>query len=128
MTDSVSFPDSEPLAERLSRNVSVRRKSLRITQARLAEQLSVEPETISRLERGKHLPSIATLEKIAQILMVSIADLLAEDTVSAQPSDEALAVTAWLSALSESDRQFALKSLRQLCDHLGSNGRLGDAG
>ena len=107
------------IARRLSLNVAKRRKSLRITQSQLAEQISVEPVTISRLERGKHLPSIATLEKIAQALMVSIAELLAENTTGAQASDEAIVVTAWLAALSDQDRQFALKSLKQLCDYLG---------
>lgn len=121
-SSDTGLPENFPtLAQRLSRNVAARRKCLQITQSQLAEQLSVEPETISRLERGKHLPSLAMLEKIARVLMTSIADLLAEHTGYAQPSNEALSVSARLSTLNESDRQFALKSLKQLCDHLASS-------
>jgi transcriptional regulator with XRE-family HTH domain len=55
-----------PLSVRLSRNISARRRSLGLTQAQLAERLGVDTETLSRFERGKHLPSLSTLERLGK--------------------------------------------------------------
>ena len=112
-----------PLADRLARNIATRRKSLRWTQSRLAEQLGVETETVSRFERGKHLPSLTLLEKLATVLQTTITDLLAEAPVSA--SDYALALTAWLDRLPERDRAFVLASIKSLAEHLADRNKQG---
>ena len=44
------------------------RISKRLTQAQLSEIVDVSVETISRLERGVSMPSLKTLENIAQAL------------------------------------------------------------
>jgi len=44
------------------------RLTKRLTQAQLAEKVNVSVETISRLERGVSIPSLKTLENIAQSL------------------------------------------------------------
>ena len=72
--------DEDVLAVRLSRNIASRRRELNLTQAQLAERLCVDTETLSRFERGKHLPSLATLERLAEQLQTTVAVLLEETT------------------------------------------------
>lgn len=119
MTD-ITPPNSAPddLAQRLSRNISSRRRTLGLTQAALAERLGVDTETLSRFERGKHVPSLATLEKLAGLLMTTAAELLAEELK--QADDDALVMTSWLAGLTPDDRAFARNMLKQCCDHLSS--------
>lgn len=109
---------SDDLAQRLSRNISSRRRTLGLTQAALAERLGVDTETLSRFERGKHVPSLATLEKLAGLLMTTVGELLAEDLK--QADDDALVMTSWLAGLTPDDRAFARDMLKQCCDHLSS--------
>ena len=46
----------KPLAQRLGTQISTLRKTKEWTQADLAERIGVEPETISRFERGATTP------------------------------------------------------------------------
>lgn len=101
---------------RLGRNLAGYRKALGLTQEQLAQRLGVEPETISRFERGATAPSLATLEKIAALLQVRISDLLGE--ASPMPSDAAMILHAWLLRLNEDDRDFVLESVKRLCTYL----------
>ncbi len=117
MTD-ITPSTSDDLAQRLSRNISSRRRTLGLTQAALAERLGVDTETLSRFERGKHVPSLATLEKLASLLMTTVGELLAED--AKQADDDALVMTSWLAGLTPEDRAFARDMLKQCCDHLSS--------
>lgn len=109
---------SSDLSSRLSRNIAERRRALGLTQAQLAERLGVDTETLSRFERGKHLPSLLTLERLASLLMLTMGELLAE-----QPSvadDDAITMTAWVAALSPADRAFVRQLVKQCCDHLAT--------
>jgi transcriptional regulator with XRE-family HTH domain len=113
MVDSSSLP---PLTARLGINIAQRRKALGLTQAELAEQMSMEPESISRFERGATLPSLATLEKLADILDTTIAALLAEYPEQAYP--EARRISALMQPLSPDERQRLTKIIEDLCDML----------
>lgn len=104
------------LPARLSKNIASRRHALGLTQAQLAERLDIDTETLSRFERGRHLPSLATLEKLAEQLQTTIAALL--DEPAPQADDDALAMTAWLMALDDHDRNFVRDQLKQTCHHL----------
>ena len=108
--------NEDALAVRLSRNIASRRRELNLTQAQLAERLCVDTETLSRFERGKHLPSLATLERLAAQLQTTVAILLEETTP--QANDDALAMTAWLMRLGEDDRAFVRDQLKRTCDYL----------
>jgi transcriptional regulator with XRE-family HTH domain len=114
----VAAPGGQPLLARLSKNISARRKALGLTQAQLAEQLGVDTETLSRFERGMHLPSLDRLEQLAGLLLITIADLLAEEPPKAD--DEVSMLSAWLMPLSPQDRDFAKGVLKQCCDYLNS--------
>ncbi|GAO22707.1 helix-turn-helix domain-containing protein [Alicycliphilus sp. B1] len=106
----------KPLEELLGARIADLRKSRQWTQAQLAERIEVEPETISRFERGATVPSLHTLEKLAQSLKVSIGDLLVPS--STVPDDQAIRISAWLSELKPADRAFVIDLLKRTCDHL----------
>lgn len=101
------------LPQRLGRNIAKRRKQIGWTQANLAERMKMEPESISRFERGATLPSLATLELLAGELNVTFADLLAECSDSAY--SEAQRVSGWLSKLQPDVRKVVLDGLQKLC-------------
>ena len=54
-----------------------------LTQIQLAEQMGISPHHISRYEKGEREPKATTYQKIAELLEVSIDDLLATYPVSA---------------------------------------------
>ncbi len=52
----------------IARKVIAGRKRLGLSQTELAKRAGVRLETINRLEKGHHTPSLATLGKIARVL------------------------------------------------------------
>jgi transcriptional regulator with XRE-family HTH domain len=131
--ESTSFVDSEdnslgspaaenpPLATRFARAVSVRRREMGLTQAQLAEALGVDTETLSRFERGKHLPSLKTLEKLAALLVVPMTALLAESAPEVE--DDAHRISAWMRGLSAEDRGFLLELVKRHAEYLSRRTR-----
>lgn len=103
-------------AELLGKNVTRWRKSLGLTQEQVASRLGVEPETISRFERGVTLPSLPTLASLAQILGTTMAQLLEEE--SPPEFSQAKKIAAWIEAVPKSEQQFVMNILSQLCGHL----------
>jgi transcriptional regulator with XRE-family HTH domain len=104
------------LAHRLGRNLSHYRKRARLTQEQLAEAIRVEVATVSRYETGATLPSLVTLEAVAALLRVSIADLLTEETPS--QSDDGEQIRVMLELLSSDERQAVLEVLTALVGFL----------
>lgn len=110
--------DSARLAKRLGDNVSRRRKQLGWTQEQVAERVGVDAETVSRIERGAHLPSLPTLDRLAVALGCSAGDLLSREGPGAP--DEAATFGAWISGLGPDDRAFVMSVVRNCCDYLGN--------
>lgn len=104
------------LAMRLGKNLVRGRKSLGVTQEQIAATLSVEPETISRFERGATLPSIPTLERLADVLGTTMGDLL--DKGEPRQFAEAEKLAALLDPLSRTDRDFVVESAKRLSEHI----------
>lgn len=104
------------LGKKLGQRIAGCRKSLNWTQDQLAERLEVDAETISRFERGAAVPSLVTLDRLAAILKVSIADLMAD--ASATPTDQAIRISAWLEPLPAEDSDYVLEQIKGLCEHL----------
>lgn len=52
------------------------RLSAGLSQAELAQKARISPNTVARLERGEHQPTLATIEALAHALSVTISDLL----------------------------------------------------
>lgn len=102
----------------LGRNIAERRNKLGLTQAEFAEMLEADVVTISRFERGSHLPSLLRLERIADKLGASLAELLSQSTNLC--TDQSLQLQGWLTGLSESDRQLTLNMMQVWCSRLKS--------
>ena len=117
----IDEPTTESLSIRLSRNISAHRRALDLTQSQLAKQLGIEKETLSRFERGKHVPSLATLERLAGILQTTVAELLAEKPPV--PDDDAIIITSWLSSLSVEGKTFIKEMIKQFCEYLETQGQ-----
>ena len=60
--------------ELLGLRVKELRKKRKLTQEKLSEIIGVDNGYISKLEVGQNFPSIGTLEKIANVLNVELAD------------------------------------------------------
>ena len=72
-------PDAEPpaaRAERIGARVRDTRTSQGMTSTQLAERSGMQRPNLSRLEGGKHVPSLETLERVAEALDVPVARLL----------------------------------------------------
>ena len=107
---------STSLGVLLGRNIANRRNALGLTQAEFAEKLGADTVTVSRFERGSHLPSLLRLERIADVLGIPLAELLSQSTNLC--TDQALLVQRWLTDLSESDRQLILNMMQVWCSRL----------
>ncbi|MFZ6813360.1 helix-turn-helix domain-containing protein [Undibacterium sp. Rencai35W] len=92
------------LISRIGKNVASKRKALGLTQEQLSAQVQVEVETISRMERGLHSPSLAMLELVSDVLHISISDLLDEQAPAKLTETEVVAT--YLSQMKPRDRLF----------------------
>jgi len=63
------------LAKQLGKRIYLFRKQSKLTQAALAERAKISNEFMSGIERGARLPSLSTLERIAEVLGVGLKDL-----------------------------------------------------
>ncbi len=63
------------LKKELGKKIQELRKSKRITQDVLAEQIGIDPKNVSKIENGNHFPSAETLTAIAKALDVDIYEL-----------------------------------------------------
>lgn len=54
--------------------IKVLRKNAGLTQEQLAEQVGLDARHLSRLEVGRHFPSLDSLERIAQVLNVPLTE------------------------------------------------------
>ena len=104
------------LAYSLGRNIAVRRKQLSWTQGQLAERVGVDAETISRFERGVHLPSLPTLYKLASVMMVDMGDLVSIHALA--DLNESAVFSTLIRDLSTEDRQFVMNMVHDCCEHL----------
>lgn len=100
----------------LGKNIADRRISLGLTQAEFAERIKADTVTVSRFERGSHLPSLVRLEKIAEALGMPLAELLSQSTNLC--TDQSLQIQGWLEDLSESDRRFVREMVKTWCERL----------
>jgi transcriptional regulator with XRE-family HTH domain len=100
------------LARRLGQNLAHYRRHARLTQEQVAEAIRVEVATISRYETGATLPSLVTLEDLAQLLRVTIADLLTEE--KPVRSNESAQLLTMLESLTPDERHAVMEMLMTL--------------
>lgn len=67
----------------LGKRIAGLRKAADLTQAQLAEKVGVAVETISRLERGSAIPSLARVDQVGRVLGVDLHELFAATRESA---------------------------------------------
>lgn len=62
--------------------ISERRKSLGLTQLKLAEKLNVTDRAVSKWERGKSLPDSSIMLELCDLLKITVNDLLSGEVVT----------------------------------------------
>ncbi len=70
--------DDEKLKQQIGANIAAYRKSMRMTQAGLAEKLNYSDKAVSKWERGDSVPDVLTLAQLAELFEVSVNDLLVD--------------------------------------------------
>jgi transcriptional regulator with XRE-family HTH domain len=107
-----------PLLLALGSQISSIRKERGLTQAQLAELLEVEPETVSRFERGTAAPSLQRLVSIASALGVGVQHLL----VQASPlmDDKFSVLKRQLSQISLADQDLVINLALTVAKRLSS--------
>ena len=79
---------SERWRARIGSSIRAAREKRDMTQGALAALVGVDIATISKTERGKTVPDLATLESIADILSASLDDLVGRRAPTPQESEE----------------------------------------
>ena len=70
--------NDEKLKKQIGDNIASYRKRLRLTQAGLAENLNYSDKAVSKWERAESVPDVLTLAALAEVLGVTVNDLLAD--------------------------------------------------
>jgi DNA-binding XRE family transcriptional regulator len=63
-----NYPAAEALQVSIARSIVRGRREAGLTQVELARRAGIRTETLNRIEKGKHAPSVATVEKIERAL------------------------------------------------------------
>jgi len=63
-----NYPAREYMLASMARDIIRHRRRVGLTQVELARKAGIRPETLNRIERGTHSPSVATVEKIDRAL------------------------------------------------------------
>lgn len=110
--------NNQALKQSIGSQVKRYRNSASLTQAELAERVDKSVDTITFLEMGRTLPSIATLSTIANALGVDLADLLRADS---NPRETATRrIQAILDGLSQVQQGKVVKILELIASELRS--------
>jgi transcriptional regulator with XRE-family HTH domain len=110
------------MATSLKQRIGIRLRSMRgraeLTQERLAALVDRTPETISNIERGHTLPSLATLEDLSQQLKVPIRDFFDDEANEGKTTRRRLELESKLrgfaSALPDVDLELACDQVEAL--------------
>lgn len=96
-----------PFTAEIAGNIARWRKKAGLTQAQVAERISVEKETVSRLESGKISLTVERLQQLAVIFGCSVTDLLKEPSVELQVQAET--IVDMLRPLSQEEREAVVR-------------------
>ncbi len=70
--------NDEKLKKQIGANIASYRKSLRLTQAGLAEKLNYSDKAVSKWERGESVPDVLILCQLAELFQISVNDLVVD--------------------------------------------------
>ncbi|MCR4616268.1 MAG: helix-turn-helix transcriptional regulator [Clostridiales bacterium] len=94
----------------LNQNIKDLRKQKGYTQETFAQELNVVRQTVSKWEKGYSVPDAVMLEKIAELLDISVGELLGDAEIKAEDRSELKQISEQLSALNS---QFARELARK---------------
>lgn len=83
----------------LNENIKNLRKQKGYSQETLAQELNVVRQTVSKWEKGYSVPDAVMLEKLAELLEVSVSDLLGGVSTDAEPKADIKRISDQLSVL-----------------------------
>ncbi len=95
------------IAKVAAENIARRRKAAGLTQAQVAERLSVEKESISRMESGRMALNLERLQQFADIYGCTVSDLIEDGSADVQAQAQSL--TEMLSPLSPDEREAVVR-------------------
>lgn len=101
----------QELAHAVGRTIARWRTARGMTQEELAVALDVDPMTVSRFERGVTLPSLLTVQQLAGVFDVSMAQML-EDAPAPEAGD-AKVIAALMKNFSHGEREFVIETLKR---------------
>lgn len=96
--------------------IAVQRLQRGLTQEQLALMIGVEQETISRIERGAALPTLARLAEIAQVLDVPMVEFVR--VAGRSRADAAADISMMLEKLKPEDRRWVRDWVAQMSEKL----------
>ena len=67
--------------EKIGKFISKCRKEKRLTQSKLGEKLGVSSKAVSKWETGRSMPDISIMQKLCNILDISLNDLFAGEKI-----------------------------------------------
>ncbi|MCK3655401.1 transcriptional regulator [Pasteurellaceae bacterium Macca] len=102
----------QQLLQTIGRAISKYRQSSELTQAQLAEILGISNDAVSRMERGKTVPSVLRLLELSEIFHCELADLLTE--TSNRSVDQARRLENLLATLSATERAELVEVLERM--------------
>ena len=116
MSDTKHVSKTRQIGVLLGQNIAAARRKRELTQQELAERVGIESVTVSRLETGASLPSVVRLIEIADVLGISLAELVGG--VSPHATDQAEKILDCLRLVSEADRYLLVDVVKCLAERL----------
>lgn len=93
---------SEQLIQTIGQAIAKYRQASGLTQAQLAEILGISNDAVSRMERGKTIPTVLRLLELSEIFHCEVADLVTE--TSNRSTDQAKVIEKLLQQLDSQQR------------------------
>jgi len=106
------------VATKIGEIIAKKRKQAGLTQEQVAERLGVGNEAISRIERGKVVPTVLRLYEIAEVFDCGIETFFIEG--SGRATDQVEYVLELLAPLSTSDRQLIVGMVEIVAQRLAA--------
>jgi len=100
----------------LASHMRERRRTLGLTQEKLAEVAELSTNYIARIELGLKIPSLSTTIRLAKALGMEVSDILADE--DAKWIDEVQELAHTLRSLPDSEAEFFLRHFRTLMGHV----------
>ncbi len=108
--------NSRYLGKALGLHIAAQRKLQRLTQATLAEMIGIDTVSLSRIETGTVLPSLARLSVLADALEVDVVTFLGASRTPVEAQNQQ--AQHYLDALTPADRLLLLEWLKQFSERL----------